>query len=427
MASPAAPVLILEDSVVRISFDAPAGSSVALIHVFSDVFGKQLYDYAADEKKGWLLPSGQTSGKAVPLTSRTKSVTVNNFEGGVAYAATISFRGAADIDWGPASPKSAPLTILLPVAPQAPLLEPISSTGMRVYFVKPPHCDKVDIIFHDGTSTHRVNPSLTLGPTSSGDAIGMELSARPSIDVTNLSKNLSYSVALKAHNVCWGPRGPWSKPLKLGNADFLPAPPCEPVLSAITQHSVRVKFSLLPGNPRTGSECSFASIVFKHGTETKVVDFATRTLVAPETTPPIPASQSRFGLVVSSLLPDTNYQVSLKARNAFGWSEPGPFSTFRTLRSRRRIAVSSSDVQLIGTRTAEERDAELRKNAVDVDAADADAPKAKRAKIPKSSSSPRKRKPPTQMTPPASDEEVYDGDFDEEFGGSPPPPKTIGL
>ena len=228
MTTPAAPVLKFDGSEVTLSFDAPAGSNVALIHVLSDRQGKQLYD----AKVAGVLAPGK-SGKATPLTNQTNSVRIKNLQGDVAYTATIAFRGAEDIDWGPTSPASATLTIVPPVAPQAPLLEPVSSTEIRVTFVAPPRCGQVNMIFHDGKSEQRVKPDLTLGPRVVGGAcLSFQQSKGPSIIVKGLSDALSYKVALRGHNgCCWGLRGPWSEPLKLSDHPR-PAPPCAPFLRA---------------------------------------------------------------------------------------------------------------------------------------------------------------------------------------------------
>ena len=77
-----------------------------------------------------------------------------------------------------------------------------------------------------------------------------------------------------------------------------------------------------------------------------------------------------FRSVVSLLLPDTAYEVSLTTiyQGFNGWSAAAPWTKFRTL---------PAEVEITGTKTQEERDAELRKNAIDVDA---DPPTAKRAK-----------------------------------------------
>ena len=111
MTTPAAPVLSFEGSTVTVSFDAPKGSISAVVYL-SSTKGKQFYDA---EKEG-LLEIGQV-GKVIPLTGTVINVVVKNLNGNVAYTATVSFRGAGDFDWGPASPASAPLTIVPPVAP----------------------------------------------------------------------------------------------------------------------------------------------------------------------------------------------------------------------------------------------------------------------------------------------------------------------
>ena len=61
-----------------------------------------------------------------------------------------------------------------------------------------------------------------------------------------------------------------------------------------------------------------------------------------------------------------------------GWSRNSPRTTFRTL----------SDVEITGTRTQKERDEELKRHAVDVDADDSASPKR-----------PAKRVRPARVTP----------------------------
>ena len=83
----------------------------------------------------------------------------------------------------------------------------------------PPHCLNVNIIFHHGNSQQRVKPDLTLGPHVAGTScLKFQQSKGPSIVVKGLSDQLTYKVTLMAHNgCCWGPRGPWSEPLKLAD------------------------------------------------------------------------------------------------------------------------------------------------------------------------------------------------------------------
>ena len=60
--------------------------------------------------------------------------------------------------------------------------------------------------------------------------------------------------------------------------------------------------------------------------------------------------------------PDTEYEVCVSAHSKFGWSPCSPWVKFRTLKD--------GDVEITGTKTQAERDAEAKKRAVDVDAED---------------------------------------------------------
>lgn len=360
--TPAAPALKLEGSKVMVSFDVPAFASVAVVYLISSRNVKFFYD----AEKKWILAPGKT-GKVISLATKgagrtsvkSKSVEVLHLLGGVAYTATVSFRGADDFDFGPTSPASAPLTLVPPVAPQAPRLEPVSQTELKVHFVAPPDCVNVDIFLHDITSGAREWRVLADGRLArSGNPYG---SSGTGVVVKGLAKNSTYKVSLEAHNgSCWGPRGPWSKPLTL--ADHVPEPPCAPLLDQITQDSVRVRCALM-------EDCTHASIFFIQGSVRKVVDNNTHTLCNNGTGKATTAPRAKAGGVVSGLQPDTEYEVYYKVCNAFGWSHSSPSSPFRT----------RSDVEITGARTQEARDAELRKHAIDVDALDP-APAAKRPK-----------------------------------------------
>ena len=368
-----APVLDHKDSKVMISISPPtnvlsASGAKAAIHFYSSSGGKQFYD----AKSGSILDCGKTA----EVISLRRGTTKRNFEvvnlaGGVAYTASVAYRCANDFDWGAESPASAPFKVVPPVAPQAPRLEPVSTVtpetdvddtdaeGIRVHFAAPPGCAKVNVIFWDGKSEQRVTPNFKLGPNDCGGKTCGSLG--PSIVVTGLSIESIYDagvqVALEAHNGCWGPRGPWSKPLKF--TDYAPEPPCEPVIDSITEDSVRVSFSLL-------QDCMHGGLSFFKGTKKLGFDFSSGTLIGQAPLEKAfgnymgPASDCKKGLVVSGLQPDTTYRVHCAAWNAFGWSGRSPDSTFRTL--------PEDVVEITGTRTQAERDAELRKRALDVDA-----------------------------------------------------------
>ena len=347
-----APILDFYDSKVVISIYPPtnvlsASGGKAAIHFYSSSGGKQFYD----AKSGSILDCGKTA-EVISLRRGTthRDFEVENLAGGVVYTASVAFRGANDFDWGAESPASTPIEIAPPPAPQAPRLVPVSKNSIEVNFATPPGCTSVNIIFWDGESEQQVMSNWKLGPNDCGGSICDSLG--PSILVKGLSFESTYEVALEAIDGCWGPRGPWSKPLKL--ADHTPEPPSSPVIDSITEDSVRVSFSLLP-------DCSHGGLWFLQGNKVLYFDYASGTLSGPGSRFAItPASEGKKGIVVSGLLPYTSYEVKCKAMNAFGFSGFSPGSTFRTL--------PEDDVEILGTRTQAERDAELRKRALDVDA-----------------------------------------------------------
>ena len=72
---------------------------------------------------------------------------------------------------------------------------------------------------------------------------------------------------------------------------------------------------------------------------------------------------------VRGLAAATVYEVTVIGVNQYGWSEPSTPNTFTTL---------PGEVEVTGVQTQDERDAEAKKCAVDVDADDSDEPEAKR-------------------------------------------------
>jgi hypothetical protein len=72
--------------------------------------------------------------------------------------------------------------------------------------------------------------------------------------------------------------------------------------------------------------------------------------------------------VVPGLTSGTTYEVALGAKNTAGWGLCGPVSTVQ-------LAADDDEVQFVGGRTREEKDAEARKHAIDVDALPSPAPK----------------------------------------------------
>ena len=355
-ARPAPPTLSLRksDTEAQIDFDVPAtwGRAYCAIHLITPSGDKHFYDV----NKG-LRPVGE-SGKAIPLQQRRQmSLTLTGLEKGVEYSATVCFRAADDAGMGPESPPSDPLTRALPVACGAPTLEAVTDSQIRVFFAVPPDCTCAGVKFYeDGAKHGRVVASDTFTPGTgalrkvgeTGPSFSVRGTSR-SILVKGLSPTVTYRAVVIAGNyVGFGPSSPVSRPMKL--ADYRPPAPCVPALSKITSGAVRVRFSLNP-------DCDAAMVSVK-----KVSTGSTLEMKIDN------------GIVVPGLRPDTEYEVCVSAFSKFGRSPYSPWAKFRTLKD--------GDVEITGTKTQAERDAEAKKRAVDVDAEDDGEPERveKRAK-----------------------------------------------
>ena len=298
------------------------------------------------------------------------SLTLTGLEKGVEYSATVCFRAADDAGMGPESPPSDPLTRALPVACGAPTLEAVTDSQIRVFFAVPPDCTCAGVKFYeDGAKHGRVVASDTFTPGTgalrkvgeTGPSFSVRGTSR-SILVKGLSPTVTYRAVVIAGNyVGFGPSSPVSRPMKL--ADYRPPAPCVPALSKITSDAVRVRFSLSP-------HCNSAMVQFKSHGVTRGVDGGNGNKLAPLGSA---LAATNDGIVVPGLVPDYEYEVCVSAHSKFGWSPYSPWAKFRTLKD--------GDVEITGTKTQAERDAEAKKRAVDVDAEDGEPERVeKRAK-----------------------------------------------
>ena len=358
---PAAPTLSAtgKPREVRIDFQVPTDGEPTHAAVLLHEAGGATRMYDAASKK--VLPAGE-KGRAVTLkepeeseTPARKSLIATGLKGGT-FEATVAFRRADDFDWGPTSPRSAPLVRAVPVACGAPLLEPVSSTKIRVHFAVPEGCIAGEVRFHeDGASRGRRVDYDTLTLRKVGERGGaLAPAGAKTIVVKGLSSEISYTVRVDAHNgIGWGPWSSPSKPIKL--ADHQPPAPSAPVVDRITADSARVFCAVL-----TNCRASIGFLAVGTGIEL-FVDHGWGNELRPLAGA---LSSSRHacykGVVVPGLSPDTEYAVAYCQKNDFGWSPYSPRTKFRTL----------SDVEITGTRTREERDEELKRHAVDVDDTD---------------------------------------------------------
>jgi len=382
MAQPAAPTLTAtsKPKEVRIDFDVPTDGEPthAAVHLHT---GRTTRMYDAASKT--VLPAGE-KGRAVTLKEPGVSVTparkslIATGLGVGTYTATVAFRRADDFDWGPTSPRSAPLVRAVPMACGVPLLEPVSSMEMRVHFAVPQGCRSGSVSFYeDGAGRGRCVAFDTYTLRKAGETgPALLVTGGKTIVVKGLSSAISYTVKAAACNgIGWGPWSSPSKPMKL--LDFSPPVPSAPVVDQIGADSARVFCALLP-------TCSHASIQFMAvGTGVQlVVDHRSGNKLVASGTPTAttsPRAACYKGVVVPGLSADTEYEVNYSQKSGFGWS---PFSP------RTKIHTLPDDVEITGTRTQEERDEELKRHAVDVDADDNASPER-----------PAKRVRPAPVTP----------------------------
>ena len=377
MAQPAAPTLTAtsKPKEVRIDFDVPTDGEPthAAVHLHT---GRTTRMYDAASKT--VLPAGE-KGRAVTLKEPGVSVTparkslIATGLGVGTYTATVAFRRADDFDWGPTSPRSAPLVRAVPMACGVPLLEPVSSMEMRVHFAVPQGCRSGSVSFYeDGAGRGRCVAFDTYTLRKAGETgPALLVTGGKTIVVKGLSSTISYTVKVAACNgIGWGPWSSPSKPMKL--LDFSPPVPSAPVVDQIGADSARVFCALLP-------TCSHASIQFMAvGTGVQlVVDHRSGNKLVRYGGGAVLRAACYAGVVVSGLSPDTEYAVSYSQKGGFGWSRDSPRTKIRTL--------SSDDFEITGTKTREERDEELKRHAVDVDVDDDASPEkpAKRGKIEK--------------------------------------------
>jgi hypothetical protein len=319
---PAAPTLRAtpKPQAVRIDFAVPTDGEIhAAVHLHDAGGAPRMYD----AKTGTILPAGETGQVIVfkaGAAGRSFIVVATGLKSGT-FTATVCFRRPCDFDWGPTSPRSAPLVRALPPAPGAPMLEAVSDTKILVHFAVPQGCSSAAVEFYEDESSsgRSVDPQTRTLRELDGTGPPFAVTGDRIVLVESLSSEISYSVKVYAHNgIGWGPCSPASKPVKL--ADHQPPAPGAPVLERISADSVRVFCRLSP-------KCTHADILFKDvdtGVELSVdAQSANKLRGSGEGVPP-PRGDCYKGIVVSGFSPDTEYEVYCQQSSNFGWSSLSP-------------------------------------------------------------------------------------------------------
>ncbi|EOD22655.1 hypothetical protein EMIHUDRAFT_368284, partial [Emiliania huxleyi CCMP1516] len=352
----------------------------------------------AEGSSRWLRVDA-VSGKldqpdALPLPLKTTSCVVKGVDPKATYVARVRLGNQSG--WGPDSParKSLTLASLLPTAPSAPaapLLEAVDKTSLRVHFSPPPV--RPGAPAHESVTVHvkagdgawqAVDATSSTLISSNGSGTAHWADSRVAL-VKGLAEGLSYRAQVNVKNACgWGAFSPVSEPLTLGAAAFKPIASAAPLLEAVDSTSLRVHFSpppVRPGAPAHESVTVYVGV----GGAWQTVDAASSTLK--------PGVAFRAGVgfaLVKGLSEGVTYRAKVSVRNIHGWgahspsSEPlqlpepaSPVSGPASSVSGPVSGPASPEVEVTGSKSREERDAELRKRSVDVDAevVDLDAPR----------------------------------------------------
>jgi hypothetical protein len=376
----APPSLAFGDKGLVVTFTAPSDASHAALYLHVD--GDKLF-YDADKER--LLAPGELGNALAARPRRPNKVVVSGgLKGGKPVTATVCYRGPAAFAFGPEGAHSNSVVAALPLVPGAPLVEPYTAGRVSVRFVAPPSCFRVAIRVVDTASgdVYRVEWNADkivydCVPTLTGPGIEVievdDHTRQKMVNIRLRAHNIEYAISLAAFNgVAWSEFGPAST---INLADHVPLVPCAPLIDTIGEDNAMVRFSPPPSKLSAhGSQVVLAFRVRGAPADaTRYFDSNTLELVggdyARDAVGLLNAKKHGRAIRVRGLAAATEYEATVIGANTFGWSAHSPATTFKTL---------PGEVEVTGVQTQDERDAEAKKRAVDVDADDSDEPEAKR-------------------------------------------------
>jgi len=354
-----APIISFDGGKVTVSFTPPPNSSHAILYLFE---GKRETKHMYDEATGTLLKEGKV-GRAMkalltPLysgtTLSTRTCIVKELQPDTVYTATFATREADEVSFGAESLRSLPKSFAPPKSPAEPRVRPHDCTSATVFYVAPLSAHAIKIYFNDLTSTH---VDLTTPDFHSGSV---------------LVQGLDLRTKYKVRAIAFSSVGPSSESPSTTYcaADHAPIAPPAPDVEVLGDTSVKVGFAT-PTDVQvfytTGVMLTFEAggekfsvirpaghpgpATFKLVPAKELNDFVAAKGVG--FFPPMNSVET-----VTGLKADTTYAISVRARNQFGFSPPSPATT---------VTTEKSEIEVTGVRSSEERDAELMKDAVDVD------------------------------------------------------------
>ena len=332
--APAPPTLeVTDDDAIRVRYTLPKGSTHAVVRL------RQVGDAS------WQVIDASTGKLDEAGTAHTarQECLCEGLDREARYEAIVKAKSKAG--WGEWSDRSEPLMIFdfAPPAPGAPKLEAASENSIRVLYAAPPGSSHLSFFIRE------VSEEAEWQDVSEEEEA---YDADEDVVATGLDSSKTYLVKFAARNTAgWGEDSPVSAPLKIN--DFVPPKPGAPVLEALEEPgSLRVRWAAPPGS-------DFVTVFLrKNDADEEPVDAASGKLGSGD------AHDASDGTcVVTGLDGGASYDAQICASNDFGWGRCSPFS--RPL----KLKEDSSELEVTGSRTWAERDAELRKRAIDVDQA----------------------------------------------------------
>ena len=389
---PEPPLLELDACGVVVKFTPPSGATLAtlLLHAEDGLVRsyspntKRFEGHVAARPRGFSIGTGQQQVVAQDGLVEGK------------VSVTIGYRSANMED---CAARSNTLELARPAKPCAPQVQPLwLHDRTLVSFALPALSFKVSVKVEGGGNIYHVEPSfrqevkMSLAPAATLSRLAPGLSNPPNafmeadrfgqgcfeltLPQSTYPTLLDYQISVAAFNgVAWSDFGPatavsgWSRGLYL-------MAPSAPTLTEIGEDCVRVNFTSAPYDheKHTGVYARMkvvmrvvagGPVLYYNGngglictTDANFNEWTCRLDSAKVTS-----------CVVGGLAPNTEYEVKVLEVNGYGDGPASAPTRFKTL---------PSEVEVTGVQTADERDEEAKKHAVDVDAAD--EPAAKRVK-----------------------------------------------
>ena len=341
-----APVITLVSGSVVISFTPPEKASHAAVFLFETssegAEEKRMIDAGTSE----LLPTG-TVGRAMRLTYGENECKVKGLRADTKYTAAVSSREADEFAFGPESPRSLPKVFAAPVSPAMPVVKPRNAKEAAVHFCTGYTASAVEILFTTESGDVAISTKVPLPRNK----------PRGYTIIKTLLPTTTYTVTAVALNT-FGESLP-SPATTYRAADHVPDAPCAPEVEVIGDSSVQVAYAV-PECTHSNVISKGAVICFEACGNRFALDRKTQQLVLWQ------GDYTNLNLrvcdtgrvTIKGLAPDTTFDVSVYAVNPCGMSSQSPKTT---------IITDKSEVEVTHVKSAEERDAELIKEALDVE------------------------------------------------------------